>query len=46
MQNFAALEKSLDCEISVAEIYAGIEFEPRNPPRFPFDVHAEIINNS
>jgi Uma2 family endonuclease len=29
---------SLNCEISVAEVYAGIEFPPGNQPRFPFDL--------
>jgi len=28
---------SLDCELSVADIYENIEFPPREPARFPFD---------
>ncbi len=28
---------SLDCEISLAEIYLEIEFEDTNRPRFPFE---------
>lgn len=29
---------SLDCEISLADIYENIEFKPLEPPRFPFDL--------
>lgn len=29
---------SLDCEISVADIYENVEFKPTEPPRFPFDI--------
>lgn len=29
---------SLGCGISAAEIYAGIEFAPLDPPRFPFNI--------
>jgi Uma2 family endonuclease len=29
---------SLDCEISVAEIYENVEFKTTKPPRFPFDI--------
>lgn len=28
---------SINCEISVADIYENIEFPPREPERFPFD---------
>ncbi|MCD9187620.1 MAG: Uma2 family endonuclease [Pyrinomonadaceae bacterium] len=28
---------SLDCELSVADIYENIEFSPREPERFPFN---------
>ena len=29
---------SLDCEISVAELYENVEFKRTEPPRFPFDL--------
>lgn len=29
---------SLNCEISLADIYENVEFKPIEPPRFPFDI--------
>lgn len=42
-REFGSLEdkfylSSLECEISLADIYENIEFKPIEPPRFPFDI--------